>query len=143
MVTETVVVTVSEPVGMTEGVVVTLPVTGWPMNKGVVADPPLDRVTVIVSVPLAKPVVSRFPRSTVSTLVYGQRDRHRGGREQGFPVGSVTVNEAETCVGSLTVAWILAETSTLPPAAVNGGVRTILPTRIDSLRRVSSPGCFG
>ena len=45
MLTLTVVETVSDPVGMTEGVVVTLPVTGWPMNNGVVADPPLDTLT--------------------------------------------------------------------------------------------------
>ena len=115
----TVVETVSEPVGITAGVVVTLPVTGWPTNKGVVADPPLDKLTVIVSVPLTKPVVSRFPRSTVPTLVVSASETGTAPEvNRVLPLASVTVNDAVIVVGSFTVAWILAETSTTPPAAV-------------------------
>src|SRR5207248_493668 len=57
-----------------------------------------------------------------------------------LPVGSATVYEAMTWVGSLTAAWIFAETATCPPGLVNGGLVVTPATRIDSGRSVSWPG---
>ena len=39
-----------------------------------------------------------------------------------LPVESVTVYDTSICFGSLTATWIFAETSTWPPALVNGGI---------------------
>ena len=44
------------------------------MNRGVVAVAPPDKVTVIVSVPSAKPVVATFPRLTVAVLAVSVRE---------------------------------------------------------------------
>ena len=58
----------------------------------------------IVSVPLAKPVVSTFPRSTVVTPLVSVSETGTAVEVKSvLPLGSVTVNDAETIVGSFTV----------------------------------------
>ena len=121
--TWSVLVTVAVPVGRVVGVVVRLPVTGspmtrlpWPGGAGIGCPTGRSRVTVIVSMPSAKPVVSSVPE-----VDRDQRGRHverhgdRRGGEEHVAVGVGDGVRGQDRCGSFTAAWICAETSTWPP----------------------------
>ena len=80
-------------------------------------------VTVIVSTPSAKPVVSRLPRSTVESVVSTLRVVATGEDvESTVPLGSVTVYHTSACCCWLTAFRIWAWTSTVPPGLVKAGL---------------------
>ncbi len=122
--------TVPFPAGRSGGVVVSVAVTGVPIRSDPVPVAPAIglpeaslTVTLIESSPSANPVVSRLPRSTVSSVVSTSRVVAMGCEVKiTLFCASVTVYETLTDFSSSTALRIFALTSTISPGMAKEGL---------------------